>query len=609
VKKLLKNPAFLAVSVAIATLLIGYISNQLPALKDLLQVKNLQDLEKVFAENRIAIALFMILVLLYIWFTYQQVRHKPEEASAKIDSTIRARLLKAETTQVKQRLRNSLHNLLMLDLKLEEQPQQVGRNPLQGSYTLSVNNTTSKPQVLGKIADLLYRSDIGGRLLILGQPGEGKTTTLLGLAEELGELAKLDGKEPIPMIFELSAWRDDNRISIDDNRTSILDWLVLQLKQKYNLAPGISRVWLERGEILPLLDGLDELGLDELGLEKQRKCIRAINKYLAEDAKRNLVVCCREEEYLAGEEQLLELHGAVCLQELSDGQIRDYLTQLQRGDLWQSVQNKPEFLELARSPLLLSMMVVAYQGQPIRTKEDLFNAYIDRRFDLVPVGKREFSRPQIIGFLVFLAKRLQGTQTEFLIENIKPSWLQNRGQILVYKLILYMIFVLIFEMIYGLFFGLAGGLKGLIFGLILGLIYGLFYGKENIKVVEEIVFHFKGSILIKFTKNLLISILIYWLFFGLIYWLIGGLIHGLIDGLIDGLILGLILGLHYGFGIAGGACIEHFSLRLVLWYNHYIPWNYGKFLNRAAERCLIQQVGGRYRFIHRLLLEHFADMA
>ncbi|MDJ0694654.1 NACHT domain-containing protein [Mastigocoleus sp. MO_188.B34] len=243
-------------------------------------------------------------------------------------------------------------------------------------YTVSVNNTTSQPKVLDKIIDVLRRDDIGGRLLILGKPGSGKTTTLLDLAEELLERANNNDSKPIPIIFELSAWRDD---SID-----ILDWLIIQLKQEYNLAPGISRFWLERGEVLPLLDGLDELGL-----EKQRKCIRAINEYLAKDAKRNLVVCCREEEYIAGDEQLSELHSAVCLQPLSNKQIQNYLEVFDRGDLWQSIENNPEFLELAKTPLLLSIMVVAYQGQAIQTKEELFDAYIERRFEVNPANKEE----------------------------------------------------------------------------------------------------------------------------------------------------------------------------------------------------------------------------
>ena len=80
---------------------------------------------------------------------------------------------------------------------------------------------------------------------------------------------------------------------------------------------------------------------------------------MGEDAKRDLVVCCREEEYYTGEEQLTQLHGAVCFQQLSDKRIQDYLNRLNRLDLWQEIQINAEFLELARTPLLLSMMVVA----------------------------------------------------------------------------------------------------------------------------------------------------------------------------------------------------------------------------------------------------------
>ncbi len=86
-KKLFKNPVFLAVSIAIATLLIGYISNQLPALEKLQQLKNTQELQKLLFENWIAIAGFVILGLVFIWFTYQQVRQQPEEAPAMIQVT------------------------------------------------------------------------------------------------------------------------------------------------------------------------------------------------------------------------------------------------------------------------------------------------------------------------------------------------------------------------------------------------------------------------------------------------------------------------------------------------------------------------------------------
>ncbi len=50
------------------------------------------------------------------------------------------------------------------------------------------------------------------------------------------------------------------------------------------------------------------------------------------------------------------------------------------------------------------------------------------------------------------------------------------------------------------------------------------------------------------------------------------------------------------------------SLRIVLYLNGYAPWNYARFLDYATDRLFLQRVGGGYRFIHRLLQEHFAQM-
>ncbi|MGA1264441.1 MAG: hypothetical protein ACO331_11135 [Prochlorothrix sp.] len=53
---------------------------------------------------------------------------------------------------------------------------------------------------------------------------------------------------------------------------------------------------------------------------------------------------------------------------------------------------------------------------------------------------------------------------------------------------------------------------------------------------------------------------------------------------------------------------QHISLRLVLTQNGSTPWNYARFLNYCTELTLLQRVGGRYRFIHKLLQDHFATL-
>jgi len=671
--KLFKNPLYLFIFGATATSLIGYLINQLPTIPDFPY------------KNESIIAAVIIVTLLIAWGTYQQAQQQPENAPEQIYLNLRPQLLKEEETKVKQRLKDSLledslHLSLIIELDKQEQLKEVGRNPLL-PYKISTNQNTSSPQQTHRMIDVLYRADINGKLLILGQPGGGKTITLLNLAKELLERAKQDDRAPMPFIFELSAWQDDN--------ANIFDWLIIQLKQKYHLKPGIIRFWLEQGDILPLFDGLDELGL-----KRQKKCIVAINQYLRENPTRHLVVCSREEEYHTGEEQLLELNGAVSLQQLSDGQIQNYLYQLNRDDLWQEIQRNAEFSELAKTPLLLSMMAVAYQGRAIQTKQELFDAYIDHKFGLPSINKREPKRKKTMHFLVFLAKRLQETQTEFLIENIQPYWLQKPQQKWLYGLILGLIIGLILAPITGVTFGLKSHMYHIILitgptigmalrhdsiqpieaiqlsltqrgisifireiflGLILGLIIGLIIGLILVLSLVQI----NGLNLVQNNKLILLLIS------GLIFGLIGGLIFGLIGGLIGGLkaelktkftpnqgiwasfkntflitvvfsilffsnqiwlkpfllkfiklnevtfILNFLQCLTFStvLFIGGGlACVQHFSLRFVLWCNGYIPWNYAQFLNRAAQRRLIQQVGGRYRFIHRLLLDHFADM-
>lgn len=77
---------------------------------------------------------------------------------------------------------------------------------------------------------------------------------------------------------------------------------------------------------------------------------------------------------------------------------------------------------------------------------------------------------------------------------------------------------------------------------------------------------------------------------------------------IFGSVVGTIFGLPSAFNRGGSSYVQHYSLRLLLSILGYIPQNYAGFLRYATERRFIQQVGGRYWFLHRVLQEHFANM-
>ena len=60
--------------------------------------------------------------------------------------------------------------------------------------------------------------------------------------------------------------------------------------------------------------------------------------------------------------------------------------------------------------------------------------------------------------------------------------------------------------------------------------------------------------------------------------------------------------------MGGKEVVRHFTLRVMLWLSGALPFRLGRFLDYAAMRLqILQKVGGGYIFVHRLLLEHFAE--
>ncbi|NEQ17218.1 MAG: NACHT domain-containing protein, partial [Moorea sp. SIO3E2] len=326
-------------------------------------------------------------------------------------------LLKAVKREVTTRLQDSLHQdqlemNLYLELPMEQSKGAVERDQRQKVIPLP-------PQT--SVMEIFERPDVNGRLLILGEPGSGKTTTLLRLAEDLVKQAEQNHAAPVPIIFELSAWKNDQQ--------PLDQWLVAQLKHNYSIDEKISQQWLKNHQLLPLLDGLDELGIP-----RQRLCVTKINQFFKQNIQRRGVVCCRLEEYQQGKVKLRKLNGAYCLQSPKDVQIQEYLQRLGKTKLWQVLSSDAQMRELADKPLFLNVMVTAYQGQPITNKAQLWSAYVEERLKL-PLDQQKYPKGVPYGdedtrhWLTYLARQLVAdSTTEFLIENMQSYWLKKGGQ-------------------------------------------------------------------------------------------------------------------------------------------------------------------------------------
>jgi hypothetical protein len=156
-------------------------------------------------------------------------------------------------------------------------------------------------------------------------------------------------------------------------------------------------------------------------------------------------------------------------------------------------------------------------------------------------------------------------------------------------------------------------LEALSVGLCVGLFGPIFSGLKG-NIVEAKTFPNQGIRLSR--KNAIyagliagsIGALFIGLFFGLVEGRTFGLNTGLIIGSISGLIIGSMGGLIVALWYGGLDIIQHYILRLLLLIRGHTPRKYAYFLDYAVDRIFLQKVGGGYRFIHRLLLEHFVDM-
>ncbi len=577
-------------------------------------------------------------------------------------------LNKVKNYWVKGVLETSLHGVALIELGLENRFDALDR-PWGMLWETFAQARQSIPKNT-RIADLFQQMGAGRSLLILGEPGSGKTTTLLELARDLLQEAKLDINQPIPVVFNLSAWTNE--------KITIADWLVRELNTKYQVSKEIGKTWIKNQQLLLLLDGLDEVLA-----ERRDVCVEAINKFCQEFGETEIVVCSRIQDYEALSHRF-RFQSAVFIQPLTLEQVQQYLQNAgsELGAVQTALQGETTIQELAKSPLLLNIMTLAYQGMSItdllemslsERRQHLFDKYIQRMLDR-RMSKRLYSNEKVIYWLSWLAQRLKTqSQTVFLIERMQPSWLQNSWQKCLYivnilfvfillglpislllipvdRLLLALIFTTVF---FGLIFRfdrihpvetLKWSWKNASNSLIVGMMWGLIFGALLKLTADTLYISLDIQSFVNYIVNVSIPGWIRGMVFGFclgfIYVLIRGLTspgiqilsvpnqgirqsakNAIVFGLIGFLLLGLaatilrwrilvwgIFGLLFGVAAGGGeACVKHLILRIILYFNGCISWNYARFLDYATERIFLQKVGGGYIFIHRLLLEHFAQ--
>ncbi|MDM8568308.1 NACHT domain-containing protein [Thiotrichales bacterium HSG1] len=616
------------------------------------------DLLSLFIQNEvfIAIGLLVAIIQLVLW-VIELGKKSSEKPTLKPLEQLREIV---ESQWVKPFLAANIHHNALIALGKELQPGQVIP---ASSLVITRPNQENRAVLADETILQVFQTEASKALLILGEPGAGKTTTLFELAQALIEVQRLDAQRPVPVYFNLASWAD--------KQLPLTEWMIDELQSKYRMPKDVSAAWFaEHNNILPLLDGLDEVRANA-----RLACVEAINKFIAGTGLSGIAVCCRTAEY----EELgsrLQLDAAISLLPLTEAQIFGYMDAggKQLAALQQLLRQDDAMRELAETPLMLSIMSLAYENASdivadsanvTSKRRALFDRYIDSMFEHRPTEKKLYSKEKTVHYLSWLADRLQNKgETIFLVENLQPDWAASPWS---------------YRLLVGLFWGVfIGGLWDLMgnplyisvsFGVITFFLIG--YYTDNIGTMETLGWSWK-----KFRQNavkealsrglsssLFIALIVSFSFspfIGLIIGLFIGLLFGFIDaglenqipnnktvvnqgivvswqntlhfGIPSGMFAGIVMWLGLltaGFPVAnwfsfilflffgilaigfsqfgGEAVIQHYILRLVLFLEGYTPFNLVRFLDASSKLIFLKKVGGSYVFIHRMFLEHLAE--
>ena len=319
-----------------------------------------------------------------------------------------------------------------VSLRLVESPQDVVAR-LPEDYSVEAvlraaeptEHQLTTPQTIGNLFGSFVRGatppakTFHESLLIIGEPGAGKTMLLLELLECLLRRAQEDPGFPVPVLFSLGAWRRGDR--------ALRDWMCDQLVGVYNLPPKLSRYLIDENEVMPLLDGLDEVD------EKLRgSCLNAINAF-CQDYQGPIAVSVRSDDYRRLEAKL-NLLTAVIVRPISRPQVRSLIARdPELLVVKNALHEDPPLWGLMTNPLMLRIAASAYlllapgALRTMSTVEDrraaLFDAYVAVKLRWRTRSSR-YADQDCVRWLSWLA-RTMFTQSRpvLFVDRMQPEWL------------------------------------------------------------------------------------------------------------------------------------------------------------------------------------------
>jgi hypothetical protein len=441
-----------------------------------------------------------------------------------------------------------------------------------------------------------------GRLVILGEPGAGKTMLMVRLLLDL--LGRRPSGGPVPFLASVASW--------DPTKQELRDWLTAQLIIDHPALAGPSPVetgrsqaaaLLASGLILPILDGLDEIPDPVRG-----PAISKINDALRPSEQ--LVVTCRTQQYRDavrprdGVEVTLRGAAAVQLSPLQANTVRDYLCDDAAGQVMRTRWN-PVLAVLGTespagqaltTPLMVGLARTIYNPRPGEQIEReprelcdpdltdrkaveslLFDAFIPAAYRDKPARREKAQK-----WLVFLARHLEYTVGGTDLAWWQISWatriLKERGR-----------------------WATVYGPKGAIgFGRSTNLSPGgrsaLLDEIAAISPKASLALNFRQSIVGAAVGGLWVTVLTVIGVTVLFFDFAGGVANGILAGILASIV-----------SFFQAAWPQYEIARAWLALPRRLPWRLMAFLADAHRRGVLRQAGAVYQFRHIELQQRLAN--
>nr|MCU0515178.1 HEAT repeat domain-containing protein [Anaerolineae bacterium] len=224
-----------------------------------------------------------------------------------------SRLVNPERRYINQLLAGvEIHKTALEYVRLSYQAAQAETLLIRPAPRLEPNYGLSGPFILrdAPLAQARYLANLPAaleqfpRLVLAGESGSGKTTTLHRLVEDAARTYRQEPRgTALPLLAHLAHWSPE---------VSLTDFLKAQWPLKADVLD-----WLARGWVTLYLDGLDEMPAGTTQIDALRDWLHGPT------APQRVVIACRLSAY--DDRTALDL-PVVCIEEMTDSQVREMVT-------------------------------------------------------------------------------------------------------------------------------------------------------------------------------------------------------------------------------------------------------------------------------------------